>query len=83
MKVEVLDDGSIGLNEVYNPVVLKTSEGEVMSIVMRDTGFEFCYQGEWYFAKEGHLEKFKTSSRGNLLVDQRHIETSEQDGSGK
>ena len=43
-----------------------------MSICMRDTGFEFNYQGKWYFAKEGFVEPFKTSIRGNYLVDQKH-----------
>jgi len=47
-----------------------------MSICMRDSGFEFNYQGEWYFAKEGFVEPFKKSARGNYLVDQRHEDDS-------
>jgi hypothetical protein len=35
---------------------------------MRDSGFEFEYQGELYFAKEGFLEPFHKSVRGNYLV---------------
>ncbi len=74
MKLIVGKDGVIQLEEVFCGVLLKTRDGEVMSICMRDTGFEFSYQGKQYFAKEGYLEKFKTSVRGNPLVDQRHSE---------
>ena len=53
---------------------LKTKDGEIMTICMRDSGFEFNYQGEWYFAKEGFVKQFKKSIRGNNLVDQSHEE---------
>ena len=43
-----------------------------MTICMRDSGFEFKYQGEWYFAKEGHVEPFHKSECGNYLVEQKH-----------
>lgn len=74
MKVTVNEHGLIQLEEVFNGIILKTQNGEEMSINMRDGGFEFRYQGEWYFAKEGFVEPFKKSSRGNYLVDQRHEE---------
>jgi hypothetical protein len=74
MKVTTNEQGVIQLEEVFNGIILKTKDGEEMSICMRDSGFEFRYQGERYFAKEGYVEPFKTSSRGNLLVDQRHEE---------
>lgn len=74
MKVTVIENGAIQLEEVFNGIILKTPGGEEMSICMRDSGFEFNYQGEWYFAKEGFVEPFRRSSRGNLLVDQRHKE---------
>ena len=73
MKIETNDD-VIFLKEVYNTIILKTNEGKCLYLCMRDGGFEFRYQGEWYFAKEGFVEPFKRSSRGNLLVDQRHKE---------
>jgi len=72
MKVNVNEDYSIQLEEVFNPIVLKTQDGEVLSICMRDSGFEFKYQGEWYFAKEGYVEPFHKSIRGNYLFDQKH-----------
>lgn len=74
MKVTTNEQGVIQLEEVFNEITLKTPDGEEMSICMRDSGFEFNYQGKWYFAKEGYVEPFKRSSRGNLLVDQRHEE---------
>jgi hypothetical protein len=41
---------------------------------MRDSGFEFDYQGELYFAKEGFVEPFHKSIHGSYLVDQHHQE---------
>ena len=74
MKLTTNEHGIIQLEEVFNGIILKTRDGEEMTICMRDSGFEFRYQGEWYFAKEGFVEPFKKSSRGNYLVDQRHEE---------
>ena len=74
MKITVNEENTIQLEEVFNPVVLKTSEGEEMAIYMRDMGFEFKYQGKWYFAKEGYVEPFKISAMRNPLVDQTHQE---------
>ena len=74
MKVTTNEHGIIILEDVVIGIDLKTKDGEIMTICMRDSGFEFRYQGEWYFAKEGFVEPFKRSSRGNLLADQRHEE---------
>ena len=74
MKITVNEENTMQLEEVFNSVVLKTSEGEEMAICMRDSGFEFKYQGKWYFAKEGYVEPFNLSVRGNPLVDQTHQE---------
>lgn len=70
MKVTTTEKGVIQLEEVFNGIILKTPAGEEMSICMRDSGFEFNYQGELYFAKQGFVEPFNKSSRGNYLVDQ-------------
>jgi len=70
MKVTVTEDLCIQLEEVFSGLTLKTASGETMSICMRDSGFEFNYQGEWYFAKEGHVESFHKSIRGNYLVSE-------------
>ena len=74
MKVTTNEHGIIILEDVVIGIDLKTKDGEIMTICMRDSGFEFRYQGEWYFAKEGFVEPFKRSSSGNLLADQRHEE---------
>lgn len=70
MKLTVTEDLGVQLEEVFSGLTLKTASGETMSICMRDTGFEFNYQGKWYFAKEGFVEPFHTSVRGNLLVSE-------------
>lgn len=74
MKITVNQDNSFQLEQVYLPITLVTDDKEEMTIVMRDSGFEFKYQGKWYFAKEGFVETFKKSVRGNYLVSelQRH-----------
>jgi len=77
MKLTTNEHGIIILEDVVIGIDLKTKDGEIMTICMRDSGFEFRYQGEWYFAKEGFVEPFKRSSRGNLLVDQRHEDEEE------
>jgi hypothetical protein len=83
MKLTINENGEHLLQEVFTPVVLKTEAGEVLSITMRDSGFEFCYQGEMYFAKEGYVEPFKKSVRGNYLIEQKHEEEAMcADGSG-
>jgi len=74
MKITVNEENTMQLEEVFNSVVLKTNDGEEMSICMRDSGFEFKYQGKWYFAKEGYVEPFNLSVRGNQLVNQTHQE---------
>ena len=76
MKVTTNEHGIIQLEEVFNGIILKTRDGEEMIIYMRDSGFEFGYHGEIYFAKEGFVEPFTKSTRGNYLVDQRHEEDS-------
>jgi hypothetical protein len=59
MKIDVTDKGQIEIKEVYSGIRLKTDDGELMSICMRDSGFEFYYNGTWYSAKNGVLEKMK------------------------
>ena len=74
MKIEVNENSEIEFREVFNGITLVTNEGERINICMRDSGFEFEYEGEKYFAKEGYVEPFKKSIRGNYLVDQYHTE---------
>jgi hypothetical protein len=55
MKVTINEFAIIQIEEVYNPIVLKTNDGEEMVITMRDSGFEFTYEGKKYHAKNGSL----------------------------
>lgn len=57
MKITTDEKGDILLENVFNPIVLKTSSGEELTICMRDSGFEFSYQDEKYTAKENVVEK--------------------------
>ena len=59
MKVTTNEQGVIQLEEVFSGIILKTPDGEEMGICMRYSGFEFNYQGEWYFAKHGLVKPFK------------------------
>lgn len=68
MRITVAEDNTIQLEEVYNGILLKTNSGEKMGICMRDTGFEFTYQGRKFLAQGGHIKEL--SIRGNLLVDE-------------
>jgi hypothetical protein len=74
MKLTTTPEGYIKIEELYNPLVLETKDGEIMIITMRDSGFEFQYEGEMYFAKEGYVEPFHKSVRDNYLVEQKHVE---------
>jgi len=67
MKITVAKDRTIQLEEVYNGVQLKTRDGETMGICMRDSGFEFNYQGKWYSAQQGVIteEVVSNKSRDN------------------
>lgn len=57
MKIEVDENNEILLTEVYSGVGLKTNDNEYLGICMRDTGFEFNYNGTWYEAKQGTVKK--------------------------
>jgi len=63
MKISVDENNNILLENVYNSIILKTSDGEEMAICMRDSGFEFKYEGVWYSAQCGDIKNMKFSSR--------------------
>jgi len=56
MKIETNEKGEIILKEVYSGVGLETSDGEFIGICMRDSGFEFNYEGNSYSAQKGNIE---------------------------
>jgi len=85
MKTTVNKDNLIQLEEVYIPIVLKTKDGEEIIISMRDSGFEFSYQGEMYFAKEGYLESFEQKVVRGLIfsITEREEELAKQEALSK
>ena len=58
MKVEVNEHGTIVLKEVYNPIKLISNDNEFLIVIMRDSGFEICYENEFYDLKEGKIIKY-------------------------
>lgn len=62
MKIHTNEEGIIVIEEVYNPIILKTRDGEELSIQMRDSGYEMVYQqkdnvmGTKISAKDGIVE---------------------------
>ena len=71
MKVTVNQNHEIELEEVFNPIALRTRDGETMVITMRDSGFEFTYQGKKYTAKNGKVsgvEPFSFFIKGEDLL---------------
>lgn len=76
MKIEVNEKNGITLKEVYTGVSLETSDGETMGICMRDSGFEFSYQGKWYEAKNGVLKEMKLRTN---IIDSKSQATSYRD----
>jgi hypothetical protein len=69
MKIQVDENNEILLTEVYSGVGLKTQDGEFLGVCMRDTGFEFNYNGTWYEAKKGVVQKLGANSSNNTNND--------------
>lgn len=69
MKISVNQDDSFQLEEVYLPIVLVSDDKEEISIVMRDSGFEFKYQGDWYIAKNGVVELLRKQDLSGALKE--------------
>jgi hypothetical protein len=63
MNIEVDDHGTIVVTRVYNPISFLTNAGETLSICMRDTGFEFTYQGVKFNAKQGNIYTVNNNMR--------------------
>ena len=69
MKISVDENRAILLEEVFSGVMLKTRDGEKMGICMRDSGFEFTYEGKHYSAQKGVIKQLQLSPRGNVMVE--------------
>ena len=59
MEVTIKENYVLMLEEVFNPIELKSGSGDVISICMRDSGFEFTYHGIVYEAKNGIINALK------------------------
>ena len=68
MRVGIHKDSSQELREVYNPITLVTNSGETLSIAMRDSGFEFTYQGQLFEAKEGSVKPLSCKKTKDIDV---------------
>ena len=53
MEVNIGEEGQVILSKVYEGITLETNDKETMSICMRDSGFEFTYEGIKYSAQKG------------------------------
>lgn len=60
MKIEVNENREIILKEVYTGVGLESNDKEFFGICMRDSGFEFTYEGQNYSAQKGVIKKLGT-----------------------
>lgn len=63
MKITTNEQNNIQLEEVFNPIILKTSSGEELCICMRDSGFEFTYEGDKYSAQKSVINKIKIKEK--------------------
>lgn len=57
MKLVVNEHSVIELTEVFSPIQLITADGEKLTVMMRDSGFEVCYEGKFYELKQGKINK--------------------------
>jgi hypothetical protein len=75
MKIETNEFGRFQLTEVFEPLVLISERNEEFIICMRDSGFEFAYNGVKYSAQEGTLKKMKPTLP--VYVDSVNLDDSE------
>ena len=57
MKIEVRDDYTIQLEEVFNEIVIKTTDGVEFHICQRDYGIEVTCNGITKYLDEGMFNK--------------------------
>jgi hypothetical protein len=55
------------LKEIYSGIGLETKDKEFFGICMRDSGFEFNYEGENYSAQKGIIKKLGGGSEEPTL----------------
>lgn len=55
MKIEVDEHGTTVLKEVFNPIKFESADGEILHIMIRDSGFELYYNNVFYEMKENKV----------------------------
>lgn len=66
MKIEIGINREFILKDVFSSVVFVTADGEELSVCMRDSGFEICYSGIWYEAKNGFVPSALSSQNRQI-----------------
>jgi len=56
MIVTTNEHGDFVLKDVFNPIILETEEGEIISIAMRDGGYEIAYDGKLHSVRDGAIK---------------------------
>lgn len=69
MKIEVNEHGTIVLKEVFNPIKLQTIDNETLIVMMKDSGYEICYENKWYELKQGNIKPLKNQNTINLQIE--------------
>jgi len=59
MKIEVSENGNLILKEIYSPIGIKTNDGETLILMMRDSGFEVCYENKWFRMQKGEIKSYR------------------------
>lgn len=58
MEISISETSDIQLRKVFLPLQLVSDKGEKIIILMRDSGFEFYYEGNRYEAKGGIIKLY-------------------------
>jgi hypothetical protein len=67
MKITINEQKVLQLEELFNGITLKTPDGEEMHICMRDSGFEFTYEGKKYSAQKGVIKEVLIITSSNSI----------------
>ena len=65
MKIEVTENGSIMLKEIFSPIGIKTQDNETIILMMRDSGFEICYENNWFSLQKGKIKSYSKIKKEN------------------
>ena len=74
MKIDITENGQIQLTKVHEPILLKTSEGNTLTICMRDDTLEMKVVGsdKWYvYAKDKKYGPYSLSELKEYLREGR------------